>query len=98
MGFSFEFQALGIVNDAVQDGVCQGGVGNAQVPVGHRDLAGEESGTMSEAIVKDFEQILGIWDGDGIAHPVVEDQEAGSGQGTQEISERAVLVGKGECM
>ncbi len=53
---------------------------------------------MTEAIIEDFEQILGIGDGDGIAHPVVEDQQAGSGQRAQEVGEGAILVGESESM
>ena len=44
------------------------------MPVGHGDLAGEDGGGVSEAVIKDFEQILGPRDGNFIAHPVVEDE------------------------
>jgi hypothetical protein len=64
------------VDNAVEDGVGQGGIRNAEMPVSHRDLAGEEGRGMPKAIVEDFEQILGIGDGDGVAHPVVEDEQA----------------------
>ena len=53
---------------------------------------------MSEAVVEDFEQILGVLESEGISHPVIEDEQAGFGQGTQESSERAILVGKRQGM
>ena len=40
MGFAFELQALGVVNQPVEEGIGQGGVWDAQVPLGDRQLAG----------------------------------------------------------
>jgi len=40
LGFAFELQALGVVNQPVKDGIGQGGVWDAQVPLGDRQLAG----------------------------------------------------------
>ena len=66
---------MGAVNNAVQEGICQGGIWNTQVPVGYRNLAGDQGGCVSEAVIQHIENILCILDSDGIAHPVVKDEQ-----------------------
>jgi carboxypeptidase C (cathepsin A) len=55
LGLAFELDALGVVHKAVEDGVCQSRVWDAQVPVGDRYLGSDEGGGMPEAIVENFE-------------------------------------------
>ena len=64
--FSFQFNAVSVVNKPVKDGICQGGIGNASVPLGDRDLCGNQGGGISKAVIEDFQNILGILDGDSI--------------------------------
>ena len=98
MGFALQLKALGVVNDSIQDGICQRGVWDAQVPISNRDLGSDQGGRVTETIVEDFKKILCILKGEGIAHPVIEDEQAGPGQRTQEVSERSILMGEGKGM
>jgi len=68
------------VDNAVQDRISEGGIGDTQMPVGHRGLVGENDGSVSEEIVEDFEQILDTGGGDSIAPPFVEDEQVRFGQ------------------
>jgi hypothetical protein len=72
--FTFELDAFSVVDQPVEDGIRKGGVWNTQMPVRNGDLAGDQGGGMSEAVIDDFKNILGILDGDGITHPVIEDE------------------------
>ena len=51
LGFTFELDPVSGVDDAIQDGVCQSRVGDAKMPVGHRYLAGDQGGSVSETII-----------------------------------------------
>src|SRR5215211_5738026 len=73
LGLSFQLNAMSIVDQAVQDGICQGGIGNASVPVCNRDLGSNQGGGVAKAVIEDFQNILGVLDGNGIPHPIVED-------------------------
>jgi hypothetical protein len=88
--FAFELDALGVVDEAVKDGIGESRIGNAQVPVGNGDLAGDQSSGMPKAVIEDFKNILSILDGNEIAHPVVQDEQAGLGQGTQQFGQRTI--------
>ena len=47
------------MDDAIKDGIGQGGIGDDVVPVIHRHLRGDEDGTTAMAVLDDFEQVAG---------------------------------------
>ena len=55
---SLESQPISIVHQAIQDGVCDGGIGEAGVPVGDRHLSGHQRRGSAVAIIQDLEQAL----------------------------------------
>jgi len=57
---AFEIDAMGAMDDAVENGVAQGGIANHLVPAIDRDLAGDQQGSPVVAIVDDFEQIAAL--------------------------------------
>ena len=71
------------MNEPVQDCVSKCGIRNAPVPLRDRDLCGNEGGGVAKAVIEDFEDVLRILDGDGIPHPIIEDQQAAARQRTQ---------------
>lgn len=48
---------MGVVEDAVADGVGYGGVADVVVPLGSRDLAGEDGGAGAVAVLDDLEEV-----------------------------------------
>ena len=76
---------MGIMNQTVQDGIGQCGIRNAVMPIGNGNLAGDQGGRMSEAIIQDFKNILRVLDGEGIAHPVIEHEQIDACQRTQQV-------------
>jgi hypothetical protein len=47
------------VDQPVEDGVRQSGIGNAAVPFGHRDLSDDHGGAAAVAVIQDFQQVTG---------------------------------------
>jgi len=66
---------MGIVNEAVQDGVGVGIVADGVMPGRHWKLAGDDGGAAAIAIFQDFEQIVASLGIEGLKAPVVQDQQ-----------------------
>ena len=57
---SFEFDAIGIVDEAIEDRVGDGGVSNNFVPAIDGQLAGDDNRAGFVSILDDFEQITAL--------------------------------------
>src|SRR3989304_176822 len=68
---SSQIQPVGVVDQAIEDTIANGGVGEAGKPICHRHLRSDEGRGTVIAVIQDFEQILGIRGGNGVAHPVI---------------------------
>ena len=51
---------MGVVNEAVEDGVAEGGVADHVVPVLQGELAGDEGGAPAVAVVEDLQEIAAL--------------------------------------
>src|SRR5437868_9170445 len=69
---------MGAMDDAVENGVSQGGVANDFMPAIDRDLAGDQQGSPVVAIVEDLEQITTLFGIERFRPPIVDDQQAGA--------------------
>ena len=66
---------MGVVDNSVQDGISDGGVPEALVPVFYRQLGGYQRGRTLGTVLKHFQQIAGFrWLEVGKA-PVIEDEQ-----------------------
>ena len=74
--------------EAVEDGVSEGGVADDIVPVFDGELAGQDGSAPCIAIVEDFEQVMAALAGEGSKTPVIEDQEPGLGEPLERASGR----------
>ena len=72
---AFELDAVGIVNDAVQYRIAEGGIGNDVMPLRHGDLTCDQQGSLVVTIVDDLKQITALVGGERFGSPVVEDEE-----------------------
>ena len=77
--FSFQDDAVGVVDEAVEDGVGEGGIADDLVPVFDRDLAGDDGGAAAVAILDDFEQVAALLGGQRIEPPIIEDEQLDAG-------------------
>ena len=84
------------MEEAVEDGVGQGGVGERGVPVVDGKLADDHGGTELAAVLDDLEQIAGFLGSGGGEQEVVEDEERHLGQLGEESGVAAVAAGQGE--
>lgn len=62
---------MGIVDKTIKDGIGERGVGDALMPVGHRELSHHHGGTLAISVVNDLEQITCLHRSERIAKPVV---------------------------
>ena len=52
--FSFQFNTVCIINQAVQNSICKSGVRDATMPIRNGDLTGDQGGGISKAVIKDL--------------------------------------------
>ena len=69
---------MGVVDEAVEDGVGVGRVADDLVPFVDRDLAGEDGRAAAVAFFEDFVEIAAGAGVEGIETPIVEDEELGA--------------------
>src|SRR6266446_1705508 len=69
---------MGAMDDAVENGVSQGGIANDFMPAIGRELAGDQQGSPVVAIVDDLEQITTLFGIERFRPPIVDDQQAGA--------------------
>ena len=72
---SLECEAVCVVDETVEDGVGDGGIGDDLVPVIDRHLAGDDGRSALMPVVDDLEQIATLFAGERSEAPVVEDEE-----------------------
>src|SRR4051794_18595000 len=59
-GFAAQLEAVGIVDDAIQDRVGEGRIADQVVPAIDRDLAGDQRGAAAVALLDDLEQVAAL--------------------------------------
>jgi hypothetical protein len=70
-----EIDAVGVVYQAVENGVGVGGIANQRVPLVDRELAGDEGGAAAVAVLEYFQQVVAGRGVERLQAPVVEDKE-----------------------
>ena len=69
-----EHDAMTLMNETVQDRVCQGRIAEIGMPGIDGLLAGDQRGASVDAVIEDFEQIRAILGGQRRQAPVIEDR------------------------
>src|SRR6202165_942629 len=90
--FSGELQAVSVVNEAVQDGVAEGGVSDNFVPMFDGDLAGNDGRGATVAIIKDLQKVAPFGRIENRKAPVIEDQELNPAEGFEQAAIAAVAA------
>jgi len=52
---------VSVVNQAVEDGIGDGGIADVSMPVFDRELAGHECGAGAVAVFDDFQKVSSFW-------------------------------------
>ena len=84
------------MNDAVENGVGQGGNADQVVPAVHGNLAGDDDRALVVAILNDFEQVARLVGVERLRPPVVEDEQLDPGERAQEPSVTGRAMRDGE--
>ncbi len=87
---------MSVVNEAVQDGVAQGGVADDVVPMFDGDLAGDDGRGATVAIIEDLQKVAPFGRTENRKTPVVEDQELNPADGFEQAAIAAVAASQGE--
>ena len=87
---------MGVVDEAIEDGVGVGRVADDLVPFVDRDLAGEDGRSAVVAFFEDFVEIAASAGVEGIEAPIVEDEELGAAQAAHDAGISAVAGGQRE--
>ena len=72
---AFEFDPIGIMHQAIQNGVGDGGIVDQFVPLIDRELAGQKRGRLAMSVVEHFQQIAVLFAGGRDQPEVINDQE-----------------------
>ena len=96
---------MGVVNEAVEDGVGVSGVADHVMPCGQGKLRGDDRGPAAVSLLEDFEEVMTGAGVEGLEAEVVEDKEIGPAEGLDETrmaavasSERQILTELGPAM
>ncbi|RKT42987.1 hypothetical protein BDD21_0291 [Thiocapsa rosea] len=84
---AFEGDPVGVVDQAVEDRIGEGGIPDQVMPMFDRQLAGDERGALAVAVVEQIAAGLGVQPDEP---PVVEQQQIGLGEAAHELGEAAV--------
>jgi hypothetical protein len=94
--FAGEFDAMGVVDEAIQDRVGVGGVAYRLMPAIHGKLGRDDSGAASVSLLEDFEQVVAGARVERLKARVAEDQQIGSAKGFQHAGMAPVAARQGE--
>ena len=84
------------MNEAIQDGVAEGGVADNVVPMFDWDLAGDNGRGATVAIIKDLQQVAPFGRIENRKAPIVEYQELNAAEGFEQATIAAVAASEGE--
>ena len=85
---------MGVVDDAIQDGVGVGGLADEVMPCLHRRLAGDDGGAAAVALLDDLEEVLARWSVERPKAEVVQNEDIDPRQRFEKPGVAAVAAGK----
>lgn len=91
-----EFDAIGVVNKSIQDGVGDRWIADHVVPVIYGHLTGDDGGSLLVAVLDDFQEIATLLVVELLRAPVVEDEQVGSRQRLEDLRISAVAARQGK--
>ena len=81
------------MDEAVEDGVTEGGIADDIMPVFDGQLAGDEGGATTVAVVEDFEEITALDVVEGHHTEVVESEEMSTEQAVEKLGVGSIRPG-----
>src|SRR5262249_40784890 len=93
---AFEFDPVGVVDDAIEDGVGKRWIADDLVPALDRQLAGDENRTDIVAILDDLKQVAALFSVELLWSPVIENEEIDARKSAQELRVSSVAASESE--
>jgi hypothetical protein len=87
-GIATQLDPVRVVNDAIQDGVREGGITDQVMPLFDRDLAGDQCGTTTITLFDDLQQIASL--------PVIQNKQPHPAERPHQACEASVATGQTE--
>src|SRR6516164_3718029 len=85
---------MGVVNDAVEDGVGERRFPDQVVPTVDRDLASDQRGAAAVAVLDDFEHVVALLRSEWLEAPIIEDQQLYAAEGAHQTRISPVAAGE----
>src|SRR5260370_8213909 len=82
---SFEFDAVGVVDEAIEDGVGDGGISDDFVPAIDGQLAGDDDRTGLISVLDDLEQIAALIGVERLRSPVIKNEQSETSDTAQHL-------------
>ena len=95
---SFEFELVGVVDEAVENRVGEGWVANPVVSFFDRELAGDQGGTGGVSVLEEFEQVAAMVSVELGEAEVVKDDEVELGERGEQLGIGSVAAGDGNVV
>jgi len=93
---AFEFEAVGTVDDAVDDRVSDGQIPDDLVLAGYGNLACDQQRALVVAVVDDLQQVAPLLGGQRFRPPVIDDQQPRALDGGQHPGQAPFAAGGGQ--
>ena len=97
-GFATEFKPVGVVNEAIQDGIGICWIADQVEPAGDGELAGHHRRFASITVLEDFEQVMAGIAVERFEAPVIEDEDVDPGKAFHARGDAAIALGEREVV
>src|SRR5579863_3817727 len=87
---SFEFDAVGVVDEAIEDCVGDGGISDNFVPAIDGQLAGDDDRTSFISVLDDLEQVAALIGVEGLRSPVIQNEQIETSDSAQHFGVTAI--------
>jgi hypothetical protein len=94
--FAGEIDAVGVMDQAIEDRIGVGGVADQRVPLIDGKLAGDDGGAAAVAVLEDLQEVVTSRGVERFQAPVVEDEEINAAKRTQETGVAAIATRQSE--
>jgi hypothetical protein len=89
-----EFDSIGVVDDAIEDGVGKGRVADDLVPALDRQLAGDDDRAGVVAVLDNLQEIAALFGIELLWSPIIEDEKIDASEGAQELGIATIAAGQ----
>src|ERR1700730_18161592 len=91
-----ELEAMGVVNDPVEDGVGEGWLAGQVMPAIDRDLAGDQGGAAAVAVLDNLQHVMTLLGPQRLEPPIIEDEELDATERPHQTRVSPVAAGERE--